>query len=109
MTASSKSPKTRQRRLVLAAFAAAIAGSSAAPASAALFRRNSDGQALINPLLCQTDYEIRQALAQAGYTHVSLNAPIESHIQARGTKGGATYLIDYNFCFGYIASVQRLR
>jgi hypothetical protein len=80
----------------------------ALPANAALFQRHSDGSFNIDPLLCMTDYQVRQAVARQGFTHIFLNAPIETQIQVKATKGKTVYLIDLNRCGGEIDGVQRL-
>ncbi|HTJ58042.1 MAG TPA: hypothetical protein VL418_10815 [Devosiaceae bacterium] len=64
----------------------------------AQFRRNSQGQVLINPLLCYTDRQVRQAIAAQGFTNIFLNAPIEDVIRARATRGNTVYLIDFDRC-----------
>ena len=93
------------------AFVAALglALSSALPANAALFQRHSDGSFSIDPLLCMTNYQVRQAVAAEGFSHILLNAPIETQIQVKATKGRTVYLIDYNRCAGHIDGIQRLR
>ena len=61
------------------------------------------------PVVCLTDYQVRQRIAAAGFTNIYLNAPINRHIQVRATQGKWVYLIDYNRCRGEIAGIQRLR
>jgi hypothetical protein len=85
--------------------AAAIAALSlvlfGAPAYAQLVFSNpriNDGQIRIDPLLCQTDYQIRHSIAADGFTNIFLNAPIDNHVRARATKHGVVYLIDYDYC-----------
>jgi hypothetical protein len=97
------------RRAVAALGALALVGAAISPASAQLVHRNSHGQLTFNPLLCQTDYEIRRSFAAKGYTDIKLNAPIESQIQVRAAKGNRIYLIDYNFCLGRIDGITPLR
>ncbi|AKR55758.1 hypothetical protein XM25_08090 [Devosia sp. H5989] len=63
----------------------------------------------IAPVLCLTDYQVRQRVAAEGFTNIFLNAPIDRHIQVRATKGKWVYLIDYNRCRGEIVSAKRLR
>lgn len=60
--------------------------------------RINDGQIMVDPLLCQTDYQIRKSIAAAGFTNIFLNAPIGTHIRSRATKGGVVYLLDYDYC-----------
>jgi hypothetical protein len=81
---------------------------AALPADAALFQRHSDGSISFDPLLCMTDYQVRQAVAQQGFTHILLNAPIETQIQVKATKGRSVYLIDFDRCGGGIDDVERL-
>ena len=78
------------------------------PANAALFQRHSDGSVSFDPLLCMTDYQVRQSVAQRGFTHILLNAPIETQVQVKATKGRSVYLIDFDRCGGGIDGVQRL-
>ena len=86
-----------------------LALGSTLPANAALFQRHSDGSFTIDPLLCMTDYQVRQAVAAEGFTHILLNAPIETQIQVKATRGRTVYLIDFNRCAGHIDGIQRLR
>lgn len=60
-------------------------------------------------IICMTDRQIREAVANLGYTNISLNVPNESNIQVRASKGGWVYLLDFNFCSGRIEGRQRLR
>ena len=85
-----------------------LATIAALPANAALFQRHSDGSVSFDPLLCMTDYQVRQSVAQQGFTHILLNAPIETQIQVKATKGRSVYLIDFDRCGGGIDGVQRL-
>jgi len=85
---------------IAAALTVAIVVASALPAEAQLIRRGNDGTLHIDPLLCQTDYQVRQAVAAAGFHNIALNAPVNSHIRVRATKGHTVYLIDYEYCLG---------
>jgi hypothetical protein len=94
-----------------AAFVALAVGFAGAPAYAQ-FRnpRVNNGELRVDPLLCQTDYQIRRAIARAGFHNVRLNAPIGTHIRAKGTRGGVDYLIEYDYCLRPgIVSIARLR
>ena len=96
-----KLAKSIRRLGAAAAFTALSVGIAGTPAHAQLVYSNprvNNGEIRVDPLLCQTDYQIRRAIAAAGFSHVLLNAPIGTHIRAKGTKGGVTYLIDYNYC-----------
>ncbi|WP_108398934.1 hypothetical protein [Devosia submarina] len=59
--------------------------------------------------LCMTDRQIRDAVADAGYDNIALNAPNEDHVQVRATRDGAVYLLDFNACTGRIEDERRLR
>lgn len=96
------------RKLFIVGLVATLALGLAAPAEAQLVHRNSQGQLLFNPLLCLTDYQVRQQIAAAGYGNIKLNAPIESQIQVKATRGGHTWLIDFNRCLNRIDSVTGL-
>jgi hypothetical protein len=61
------------------------------------------------PMICDTDYELRQQLARSGFTHIYLNAPTGRTIQARATRGRWVYLIEMDYCSGEILSVDPLR
>ena len=98
------------RAVMLGAVVATICGAVAGPAEAQLIRRSRDGNTLlIDPIRCQTDYQVRQAIAAQGFTHIFLNAPIEDRIRARATRGKTVYQIDYNRCRGRFIDVQPLR
>jgi hypothetical protein len=98
-------------KLASAAIAVLAIGllSGTLPADAQLVHRNNDGTVFINPLLCLSDYQVRQAIAAQGFTSIYLNAPIENHIRARATKGKTVYMIDFNRCGGGIVGVAPLR
>jgi len=59
--------------------------------------------------MCLTDRQIRDSLAQRGFSNVALNVANEDPIQARGTQDGWVYLIDFNYCADYVINVERLR
>jgi len=82
---------------------------TALPADAQFVHRNRDGTISINPLLCFTDYQVRRAVAAQGFSNIFLNPSIESHQQVRASKGGVTYLIDFDICRGRIVGISRLR
>jgi hypothetical protein len=99
-----------QRTILAAAVAAILCGATTAPAEAQLIHRSPDGNTLlIDPILCQTDYQVRQAIASLGFGNIFLNAPIDDRIRARATKGKTVYLIDYNRCRGRVISITPLR
>jgi hypothetical protein len=99
----------RATKSVLAMTVLTLTLFAALPANAALFQRHSDGSVSIDPLLCLTNYQVRQAVAARGFTHIFLNAPIETQIQVKATRGGTVYLIDFDRCAGQIDGIQRLR
>jgi hypothetical protein len=70
---------------------------------------HNDGSYTTDPLLCFTDYQVRQAVAEAGFRNIFLNASIEAHQRVRATRGNTVYLIDFNICAGRIVSVSPLR
>lgn len=83
------------------AFIALSSGIGGTPAYAQLVFSNpriNNGEIRVDPLLCQTDYQIRRAIAAAGFTNVFLNAPIGTHIRVKATRRGVVYLIDYDYC-----------
>jgi hypothetical protein len=59
--------------------------------------------------LPRTDYQIRRAVASAGYHNIYLNSPINRRIEVRATKGGWVYLLEVSICTGEILDRQRLR
>jgi hypothetical protein len=60
-------------------------------------------------LICLTDNQIRQAVADRGYSDIALNVANGKKVQVRASKGGWVYLLDFNFCTGRIESRQQLR
>jgi hypothetical protein len=59
--------------------------------------------------MCLTDYQIRRAIADRGYTHISLNVPNNKRIQVRATRDGTVYLLKFNYCTGRIEDRDTLR
>lgn len=59
--------------------------------------------------LCQTDRQIRETIAAAGYTDISLNVPNDEFIKVRATHDGWVYQLNYNYCRAYIKEWIRLR
>jgi hypothetical protein len=59
--------------------------------------------------MCLTDNQIRQAIADYGYSHISLNVPSNERIQVRATLDGTVYLIKFNYCTGRIEDRDALR
>jgi hypothetical protein len=60
-------------------------------------------------MYCMTDWQVRNALARAGYSSIRLYAAQGRLIRARAVRGSWVYLIDFNRCSGYIVGVTRLR
>jgi len=59
--------------------------------------------------VCLTDFQVRLAIRNAGYSNVYLNAPMGRYIQARASRGNSVFLITFDRCRGVIVNVQRLR
>jgi hypothetical protein len=59
--------------------------------------------------LPMTDGQVRTAIANQGFTDISLNVMNDDHVTVRASQGGATYLLDYNYCLGEIVGAQRIR
>ena len=99
-------------RTVAAVATAALIGMTAMPASAGSsfsfgfgFGSNFDDHF---PVICMTDYQIRNYFADRGYYEVKLNVPNEQRIQVKASRDGATYLIRFNFCTSRIINTQRI-
>jgi type VI protein secretion system component VasK len=58
---------------------------------------------------CLTDYQVRQAVADRGYTNIYLNVMTDKHVQVRATRDGWVYLLDFNYCTGRIEGRTQLR
>ena len=91
--------------------ASALLCAAAVPTEAFPFfgQIHSDGSFTTDPLLCFTDYQVRQAVAAQGFKNIYLNAAMEAHQRVRATRGNTVYLIDFNICAGQIVSVTPLR
>ena len=59
--------------------------------------------------ICMTDRQIRDSIAQRGYTNIYLNVPYEKRIQVRATRDGWVYLLDFDFCSDRIKGASQLR
>ncbi len=59
--------------------------------------------------ICLTDRQIRQAIADLGYSAITLNVPRHKRVQVRATKGDTVYLIKFNFCTGRVEDRYALR
>lgn len=58
---------------------------------------------------CLSDYQVRQAVADRGYTNIYLNVMNDKKVEVRATRGGWVYLLDFNYCTGRIESRTQLR
>ena len=59
--------------------------------------------------ICMTDRQIRNSIADRGYTNIYLNVPHEQRIQVRATRDGWVYLLDFDFCRDRIKGASQLR
>jgi hypothetical protein len=60
-------------------------------------------------ITCMGDHEIRQAVADRGYTNIYLNVMMQKHVEVRATRDGWVYLLDFNYCTGRIEGRTQLR
>lgn len=60
-------------------------------------------------ITCMTDRQIRDAVAAEGFSNIYLNVPNDGHVEVRATIDGWVYLLEYDFCRGYIEEARRLR
>lgn len=60
-------------------------------------------------IICLTQYQIREAIADLGYTNIYLNVPHDKHIEVRATQGDWVYLLDFNYCTARVEERRRLR
>lgn len=60
-------------------------------------------------ITCLTDRQIRDSVADRGYTDIALNVPYNKHIEVRATRDGYVYLLDFNYCSGAIEGRTQLR
>lgn len=58
---------------------------------------------------CFTNSEIRQAIANRGYTNIALNVPNDGRIEVRATWEGWVYLLDFDYCRDRIIGARQLR
>ena len=101
------------KRHVAAVLAAMLIGATAIPAtqgqSFGIFFGDEPEDFFSERVICLTDSQIREAVADQGFTDVALNVKHERHVQVRGTRDGWVYLLDFNFCTGRIEDGERLR
>ena len=106
-------------RIVTAVLAAMLLSSAALPVQAQSFGIffgdersdffDDERSDVPERIMCLTDRQIRNAVADLGYANIALNVANEKHIQVRASKGGNFYLLDFNFCTGQIEGRTRLR
>ena len=104
----SKMRRTAAALMIALALGAGLAG----PAQAqrlGLFFGDQRSDFLPHPILCLTDYQIRQAVADLGYHDIYLNVPSDKHVEVRATHGDWVYLLDFNYCSAQIEGRTRLR
>jgi len=92
--------------------ALALGAGAAAPAQAqsfGIFFGDEASDFYPERITCLNDYQIRQEVADLGYTNIYLNVPNEKHVQVRATKGDWVYLLDFNYCSAQIERRARLR
>jgi hypothetical protein len=73
------------------------------------FGEDNDRDRYPERLLCMTNRQIRDSIANRGYSDISLNVANQDEIQVRATRDGWVYLLDFNFCSDRIEGRQRLR
>lgn len=103
------------RALARTAMIGLVVAATTLPAAAAsshfYFGFGSDGFGFRRPLICVelTDYQIRKAVKQQGYSNVYLNVRNDRRIQVRATKKGWVYLLRVSTCTGTILERDKLR
>lgn len=99
-------------RTIAIGLMALLLGATAVPAQAqsfGIFFGDQESDFFPERITCMGDYQVRQAVAQRGYTNIYLNVMNDKHVEVRATKGGWVYLLDFNYCSGRIESRTRLR
>jgi hypothetical protein len=102
------------KKSTAALIAALLIGATGAPRTATaqsfgIFFGDEPEDFFPGRIICMTNGQIRQAVADQGYTDVALNVPNEGQIQVRATRDGYVYLLDFDYCRGRIEGRQRLR
>ena len=100
---------TKFATIILATLALASVGVPAQAQRFGIFFGDERSDFYPERILCLSDRQIRQAVADRGYNSIFLNVPNNKHIQVRASKGGWVYLLDFNYCTGQIESRQPLR
>jgi hypothetical protein len=97
-------------------FVIAAAASAATPAQAWTFSTGSGFWNQDNPdrlpelAICQTDYQVRRAMAEAGYENIYLGGRMSpKRVQVKASLGNRTYLLNYNRCTRQVLDIQQVR
>ncbi|MCR6672482.1 hypothetical protein [Devosia ginsengisoli] len=97
------------------ALAALLLGTSvtipaqAQSASFGIFFGDEESDFFPERITCMSGYEVRQAVADRGYTNIYLNVMTNKHVEVRATRGDWVYLLDFNYCTGRIEDRTQLR
>ena len=59
--------------------------------------------------VCLTEFQLRRAIRDQGYSNVALNVENDNRIKARATRGEWVYQLLVNACTGRILDRERLR
>jgi hypothetical protein len=78
-------------------------------ASFGIFFGDEESDFFPERITCMGDYQVRQAVADRGYTNIYLNVMNDKHVEVRATRDGWVYLIDFNYCTGRIEGRRQLR
>jgi hypothetical protein len=110
--------RTLARSVALALFVGAAA-SAATPAQAWSFSSGSGSDPFFNDdnpdrlpelAICQTDYQVRRAMAAAGFENIYLGGQLSSkRVQVKASRGNGTYLLNYNRCTQQVLDIQQVR
>ena len=100
-------------RSIAIALTAMLLG-TAAPAQAqslsfGIFFGDEESDFFPERITCMGDYQVRQAVAERGYTNIYLNVMNDKHVEVRATRDGWVYLLDFNYCTGRIEERRQLR
>ena len=100
-------------RSIAIALTAMLLG-TAAPAQAqslsfGIFFGDEESDFFPERITCMSDYQVRQAVAERGYTNIYLNVMNDKHVEVRATRDGWVYLLDFNYCTGRIEDRTQLR
>ena len=96
------------------ALTALLLGTAAMPAQAqsasfGIFFGDEESDFFPERITCMSDYQVRQAVADRGYTNIYLNVMTDKHVEVRATRDGWVYLLDFNYCTGRIEDRVQLR